>query len=559
MADLLLFGLRPIVFALLLAVAYFAGLATYRLYLSPLSKIPRPKLAALTTWYEYYYDVFLPGQYVFKIKKLHEHYGPIIRITPDEVSFSDPGAVDIIYAPGPGHRRDKNPRDGQALGTSEGIGATIGHNHHRRRRAPLSSLFSRQSVLRDGSWLLNEKSDQLDAIFSRAAAAGEIVNLSDLYYGMTNDIVCQYSFGSNDNLLGDPARAGVLRNNLSALLRQTNFGKHFTWIQSILSLFPVEYAPPGVKDMVQYRQKIRQQIDTVIGDRTTKEDDGQLPSIIQIIHSDHKLPASEKSRKRLEDEAALTVMAGTESPATSLSIAHYHILANPAIMARLRKELGQRPTHTLEELDQLPYLDAVQMEAFRLDFGLAGRHAMLDPDKPITFTYSGVAHVIPAGTPMSVQTLVQHTNEDIFPDPWIFKPERWLGEEGAMRRKHLLSFNKGLRQCLGINLAKAELCIGLAVAARWDMSLYETDDSDVTFLHDYFVATPKLDSKVSDTGGDVKVGQVEHHVELASLRQPAEIGLYTECKIETMIYTTIKCLTPALVGLLWRSRDLLNF
>lgn len=47
----------------------------YRLFLSPLARIPGPKLAALTSWYEFYYDVIKPGQYVWKIKDLHEEYG----------------------------------------------------------------------------------------------------------------------------------------------------------------------------------------------------------------------------------------------------------------------------------------------------------------------------------------------------------------------------------------------------------------------------------------------------------------------------------------------------
>ena len=46
-----------------------------RVVVSPLASFPGPKLAALTSWYECYYDVFKPGQYVFKIKQLHEEYG----------------------------------------------------------------------------------------------------------------------------------------------------------------------------------------------------------------------------------------------------------------------------------------------------------------------------------------------------------------------------------------------------------------------------------------------------------------------------------------------------
>ena len=46
-----------------------------RLFLSPLAHIPGPKLAALTSWYEFYYDVVKPGKFVWKIKDLHAEYG----------------------------------------------------------------------------------------------------------------------------------------------------------------------------------------------------------------------------------------------------------------------------------------------------------------------------------------------------------------------------------------------------------------------------------------------------------------------------------------------------
>ena len=56
-------------------VGWVAYTITYRLFLSPLANIPGPRLAALTSWYEIYYDIIKPGQYVWKIKELHESYG----------------------------------------------------------------------------------------------------------------------------------------------------------------------------------------------------------------------------------------------------------------------------------------------------------------------------------------------------------------------------------------------------------------------------------------------------------------------------------------------------
>lgn len=57
-------------------------------------------------------------------------------------------------------------------------------------------------------------------------------------------------------------------------------------------------------------------------------------------------------------------------------------------------------------------------------------------------------------------------------------------------------FSKGGRKCLGIELARAELYLLIAmVVRRFEMELWETDDGDVAFLHDYQVAMPKLGSK----------------------------------------------------------------
>ena len=62
-------------FNALLLTFYIIYGAVYRLYLSPIAKFPGPRLAALTHWYEFYYDNIEQGKYIFKIRDLHKRYG----------------------------------------------------------------------------------------------------------------------------------------------------------------------------------------------------------------------------------------------------------------------------------------------------------------------------------------------------------------------------------------------------------------------------------------------------------------------------------------------------
>ena len=56
-------------------LSYLVYLAFVRLCLSPIASFPGPKLAALTRWYEFYYEVILRGQFTFHISELHKQYG----------------------------------------------------------------------------------------------------------------------------------------------------------------------------------------------------------------------------------------------------------------------------------------------------------------------------------------------------------------------------------------------------------------------------------------------------------------------------------------------------
>lgn len=69
--DWKLFALASLAFVAL----RFTCTVIYRLYISPLSKFPGPKIAAATHLYESYYDFWKKGQYYKVIQRMHEVYG----------------------------------------------------------------------------------------------------------------------------------------------------------------------------------------------------------------------------------------------------------------------------------------------------------------------------------------------------------------------------------------------------------------------------------------------------------------------------------------------------
>lgn len=87
-------------------LVYAVALGIRRLWLSPIAHIPGPRLAALTQYYEFYYDIMLGGKYTFRIMEMHKKYGGVVRINPWEVHVMDPDFHAELYG-GPSHPRDK--------------------------------------------------------------------------------------------------------------------------------------------------------------------------------------------------------------------------------------------------------------------------------------------------------------------------------------------------------------------------------------------------------------------------------------------------------------------
>lgn len=166
-----------------------------------------------------------------------------------------------------------------------------------------------------------------------------------------------------------------------------------------------------------------------------------------------------------------------------LAVGIFYVLNDPSIHSRLLAELRTViPTATsslpsVVELTKLPYLTACIHESTRIAHGVAGRLVRISPDNDLV--NNGVR--IPRGSTFSMSHYIQHTDVERFPDPFAFKPDRFLGGKGAKTLRYLVPFGRGPRMCLGMNLAWSEMYLSFAsLIGRVDMELVGTTVKDVT-------------------------------------------------------------------------------
>ncbi|KAF2624794.1 cytochrome P450 [Macroventuria anomochaeta] len=496
--------------AFVLFFLYLTVNVIYQLYFSPLSKLPGPKLAAVTLWYEIYYDVFKWGRYYVKIKEMHEKYGPIVRINPFELHVSDPSFIDTLYtrsAP-----RDKHAYMTGQFGNPLVTFSTDDHFHHRIRRAALNPFFSKQRVLglQDLIWTHVEK---LCGRLEEFKASERLLPSGNAFGCLTADVIIEYSMGHQQNALDDPDFAPLFTQAAKKFASMGVFTKHLPWIHTVMRALPQHWiakASPEYGAMLAFRYLNNARVREVF-DRKCKAGNGDADAKISRRRTifddlfDSELPSEEKSLERLSQESQLIVGAALDTTAHALNTTLFHLLATPSKLAKLKAELGKttpdRRTHTpLPLLENLPYLSAVINEGLRLSYGVSSRNARL-AHSPLLYE----SYVIPAFTPVSMSAPFTHHDESVFPDSYTFIPERWLDSNGEFGGKtpdgrpldrFLMSFGKGARQCAGMNLAKAEMYITLtALVRRFDFELWESSRRDVDLVHDLFLPGVDRESK----------------------------------------------------------------
>ena len=131
-------------------------------------------------------------------------------------------------------------------------------------------------------------------------------------------------------------------------------------------------------------------------------------------------------------------------------------------------------------------------EGLRLSDPISHRISRQFPDKALD--YHGIH--IPTNTTVGMTALLTHRNEELFPQPRTFRPERWLGSEGKRLDRFQVAFNRGTRSCVGMNLARAELFMILAAVFRqFDVDVSEVKrERDIDVSRDYLLGLQAPDS-----------------------------------------------------------------
>ncbi|CAI6258750.1 unnamed protein product [Periconia digitata] len=468
------------VWAPIALTAYFIITAIYRLTLHPLAKFPGPILWRISPIPSII--SLLRGRISFDYKVLHDKYGPVVRVMPNELSFNTAKAWEDIY----GHRvglpnMDKDPIH---VGAVEAIpGATnltmAPDMHHARQRRALAHAFSKQALLEQEP-ILKGYVDLFVKRLREMAARREPANMVSWFNFCTFDIIGDLSFGEPFGCLeeGEGSESAnwvvlVYESIKAGALEQAT--RRFATPGSLAQRFLVWCIPSIIRE--RRTRHLRNSTEKTVRRMAAKTEHRDFIWYI--------LKQREKKNEVSDDEvimnAALFIVAGSETTATELCGLTNFLLRNPEKYTRLKSELRSacktEADLNMDILGSLPYMNACIEEGLRIF-----------PPVPIgllrTVPKGGSiidGHAVPAGTSVCVTSWAAAHSAQNFTDPDTFAPERFLEsptrEDGAAKaryagdvRKAAQPFSMGPRGCIGRNLTYVELRLILG-ALLWNFDL----------------------------------------------------------------------------------------
>jgi cytochrome P450 len=190
--------------------------------------------------------------------------------------------------------------------------------------------------------------------------------------------------------------------------------------------------------------------------RQDAEGAGERTDILSLLLAARDEDGEPMSDAELRDELLTLVLAGHETTANSLAWTFERLLRAPAAYDRLRESVRA------DEAPDDGYLEATIHEAMR------NRPVVPITGRRVKAPWQLGEFRLPRNSHVLISVALLHHREDVYPDPYSFRPERFLGVKPGTYT--WVPFGGGIRRCLGATLAMAEQRVVLrAIARRTDM------------------------------------------------------------------------------------------
>jgi cytochrome P450 len=275
--------------------------------------------------------------------------------------------------------------------------------------------------------------------------------LAPTMQAITLDVIMSGIFG----IEGVPANGTPERGLREAIRRAAAISTHKA--AQLMELLNIGRAEPSglLRRLVA---SLDRHVYAAIAARRNAEDAGERADILSLLLStrdDHGEPMSDAE---LRDQLLTLVLAGHETTANSLAWAFERLIRTPHAYDRLREEVRTPEDNAAGA----GYVEATINEAMR------ARPVIPLIARRVQVPWQLGEWTLPADTAVLVSILLLHHRADVYPDPFAFRPERFLGVKPGTYT--WIPFGGGIRRCLGAALAMAEQRVVLrAVARRTDM------------------------------------------------------------------------------------------
>jgi cytochrome P450 family 135 len=205
----------------------------------------------------------------------------------------------------------------------------------------------------------------------------------------------------------------------------------------------------GGPDPLARLRGLTSEIDALLADEIADRRADPREDILSLLVAARFEDGAPMDDAEVRDQLMTLLLAGHETTATALAWTFDLLGRHPAAMRRLVAEL---------DAGRDEYVRAVVSESLRLRpvVPLAGRRLASE------LRVDG--HVLPAGTDVTPAIWLTHTRADRYPEPFAFRPERFL--ESAPATYAWIPFGGGVRRCLGAAFAEMEMRVALAEILR---------------------------------------------------------------------------------------------